>query len=48
MYIINSPTVFTGVWTVIKPWLDDKTKDKIKIMGTNYQKEIFEYVYKIL
>lgn len=36
MFIVNAPFVFTGVWSVIKPWLDARTKDKIKILGSNY------------
>jgi hypothetical protein len=36
MYIVNAPFLFSGVWAVIKPWLDEKTKGKIKILGSSY------------
>lgn len=44
MFIVNAPMLFTGIWTVIKAWIDDKTKAKIKILGSKYQKELFEVV----
>lgn len=44
MFIINAPFLFTGVWAIIKPWLDARTKDKIKIIGSGYQKELLKYV----
>lgn len=42
MYIVNAPMLFSGVWCIIKPWLDQRTKDKIKILGTSYQKELLK------
>lgn len=44
MFIINTPMLFSGVWAIVKPWLDDKTKAKIKILGSNYKKTLLEYV----
>lgn len=44
MFIINAPMLFTGIWTIIKAWIDEKTKAKIKILGSKYQKELFEVV----
>jgi CRAL/TRIO domain len=32
-YIINALWLFSGVWTVIKPWLDEVTVAKITILG---------------
>ena len=26
MFIINAPVLFTGIWAIVKMWLDDKTK----------------------
>ena len=26
MFIINAPFLFTGIWAIVKMWLDDKTK----------------------
>lgn len=44
MFIINAPMLFSGVWAIVKPWLDDKTKAKIKILGSGYKKTLLEYV----
>ena len=27
MFIINAPFLFTGIWAVIKGWIDEKTKE---------------------
>ena len=29
MMIVNAPMLFTGVWALIKGWLDEKTREKI-------------------
>jgi hypothetical protein len=44
MFIINAPFLFSGVWLMIKPWLDEKTAKKIKIIGSSYKKELLEFV----
>ena len=40
MFIINSPMLFSGVWALIKGWLDKKTQDKIQIIGSGYKKTL--------
>jgi len=44
MFIINVPLVFYGVWNVVKYFLDEQTRQKIKIFGSKYRKELLEYV----
>ena len=44
MFIINAPFLFTGIWAIVKVWIDDKTKEKIKILGGSYKKELLQYV----
>jgi hypothetical protein len=44
MFIVNSPMLFSGVWAVIKGFLDEKTRNKIKIYRGNYQKDLLELV----
>jgi hypothetical protein len=44
MFIINAPLLFTAIWAIIKVWIDEKTKDKIKILGSSYKKELLQYV----
>jgi len=40
MFIINAPLLFNGVWTVIKPILDEKTRNKIVIVGSGYKDKL--------
>jgi len=44
MFIVNAPLVFYAVWNAIKPWIDERTKSKISILGSHFQKELLEYV----
>jgi len=44
MYIVNAPFLFSGVWACIKPWLDEKTKNKIQIIGSGYREELLKNV----
>ncbi len=40
MYIVNVPMLFNGIWTAIKPWLDEKTKTKITLIGSGYKDKL--------
>jgi len=31
LYIVNAPYIFTGAWAVVKSFLDERTRNKIKI-----------------
>lgn len=42
--IVNAPWVFTGVWAIIKVWLDEKTRNKISLVGGNYKEELLKYI----
>jgi CRAL/TRIO domain len=44
MFIVNAPMLFTGVWAVVKGFLDERTRNKIQIKGSKYQKELLELV----
>lgn len=44
MFIVNAPMLFSGVWTLVKGFIDKKTAAKISILGSKYQKELFEHV----
>ncbi|PWN41459.1 putative SEC14-phosphatidylinositol/phosphatidylcholine transfer protein [Ceraceosorus guamensis] len=43
-YIINAPYIFTTVWSVVKGWLDPVTVEKIRILGSGYEKELTEQI----
>ena len=42
MFIINAPWMFTGVWAIVKGFLDERTRNKIKILGGGYKKDLHE------
>ncbi|KAK7182762.1 cytosolic factor, phosphatidylinositol/phosphatidylcholine transfer protein [Paraphaeosphaeria sporulosa] len=44
MYVINAPWGFSGVWSVVKRFLDPVTVNKIHILGSGYQKELLAQV----
>ncbi|CAK7201885.1 cytosolic factor, phosphatidylinositol/phosphatidylcholine transfer protein [Sporothrix eucalyptigena] len=43
-YLLNAPWGFSTVWSIIKGWLDPVTVAKIHILGSSYQKELFQQV----
>lgn len=43
-FIVNAPMLFSGVWAVIKGFLDEKTRKKIAIKGGSYQKDLLDLV----
>lgn len=44
LFIINAPFIFTGVFAIIKSWLDEKLRRKITIIGKNYYSTLLEYI----
>lgn len=44
MMIVNAPWVFTGIWAVVKAFIDEKTRKKIQIVGGSSKKELAKYV----
>ena len=36
--------LFKGVWAIVKGFLDEKTKEKIKLYGTTYKAKLLEVV----
>ena len=44
MFIINAPLLFSGIWSIIKGWLDEKTRNKITIIGSKYEPQLLELV----
>jgi len=43
-YIINAPYLFTTVWAVIKPWLDEVTVNKIQFMSTGHKEVLLKQI----
>ena len=44
MFIVNAPMMFSAVWAMVKIWLDEKTKNKITIIGSGYKDELLKFV----
>lgn len=44
MFIINAPMLFSGIWAVVKPWVDKKTRKKVHIIGSHYMKELEKFI----
>jgi len=40
----QAPYLFSTVWSLIKPWLDEATVRKIHILGRNYKSELQQYI----
>jgi len=36
LYIVNAPFFFTGVWAMVKGFLDERTRNKIQVKGGSY------------
>lgn len=43
-YIVNAPYLFSTVWSLVKPWLDEVTVAKISILGKNYKQELIKQI----
>lgn len=43
MFICNAPLIFTSIFTMIKSWLDERTRKKIFVLGSNYRGQLFEF-----
>jgi hypothetical protein len=43
-YIINAPYLFSAVWAVIRPWLDEVTYNKIQFMSTGHKEVLLKQI----
>jgi hypothetical protein len=43
-FVINAPFVFSACWSIVKGFLDERTRNKIQIMGGSYLKPLLEVV----
>ena len=44
MFIVNTGMAFSALWSVLKLMLDEKTRDKIDVLGSNYLKQLTKYI----
>lgn len=36
LYVVNTPWIFSLGWSIVKPWLNEKTLEKIHVLGSDY------------
>ncbi|KAI0051148.1 CRAL/TRIO domain-containing protein [Auriscalpium vulgare] len=44
LVVINAPSSFTAIWSIIKPWLSAQTVAKISIYGQDYKHALLDLV----
>ncbi|KAJ6613348.1 CRAL-TRIO domain-containing protein [Mycena sp. CBHHK59/15] len=42
--IVNAPSSFAFIWSMIKPWLAKETADKVDILGSNYKNVLLDLI----
>ncbi|KIM65935.1 hypothetical protein SCLCIDRAFT_14824 [Scleroderma citrinum Foug A] len=42
--IVNAPSSFAFIWSIIRPWLAKETADKVEILGSDYHKVLLELI----
>ncbi|TEB30663.1 CRAL/TRIO domain-containing protein [Coprinellus micaceus] len=42
--IVNSPSSFTMIWSMIKPWISKETAAKVDILGSDYSKVLLDLI----
>jgi len=43
-FVVNAPMIFPFFWSIVKGWLDEKTRNRIKVLGANYKEELLEMI----
>ena len=43
-FVVNAPGIVTVAWNFLSPILDARTRDKIQIMGSNYQPTLLKAI----
>ena len=44
LFLINAPLIFRSAWAVIRAFLDARTLAKIKVLGSDYRRELLELI----
>nr|XP_006814237.1 PREDICTED: SEC14-like protein 3-like [Saccoglossus kowalevskii] len=44
IYIVRSPKIFPVVYKLLKPFIDEETRKKIKVLGNNFQDELLKII----
>jgi len=43
-FIVNTPLFFYGIWKIIRLFLNDITRDKVRILDRNYKPELLKFI----
>ena len=43
-FVLNANFVFTGIWAIIKYFLNENTQKKVQILGSDYEKNLLEVI----
>jgi hypothetical protein len=44
LFMINAPWFFTAIWSMLRPWIDPITAEKIMIIGSDYLPTLRKYI----
>jgi hypothetical protein len=44
MLVINVPFFFAAIWKTIEGFLDERTRSKVEIVGTNFKERILQEI----
>ena len=44
VYVVNAPLLFSALYTIVKGFLDERTRSKVRIMGGNYRSVLLEHI----
>lgn len=43
-YFVNAPGFFNFLYAIVKGWLDEKTRNKIQVLGADYKEELLKHI----
>ena len=44
LFVVNAPSFFTKVWSIVKKWLDKRMLGKVHILGADYEQVLLKYI----
>jgi hypothetical protein len=44
LFVVNAPWFFSALWAIARLWLDDRTRNKIHILGSNYKEVLLRHI----
>ena len=42
--LFRAPAVFSWVFNTIKPWIEPQTREKMHLLGSNYEEALLEHI----